>query len=505
MKRNRSDSDSESSDHYHPDDRQKVIPLGKTLGAEDQKIFDSLKTLNNQHHLWTAFTRKQQQVFSEAFDSISKETFDDLKATYNTAGNQYRVDEEIAKANNAHVLTNYVPSGKHTDKLVVMFMNIGSGDCIFIQTPKGKTIVVDCGQRATPKLRPKYRTEIQDMLKGPLFLDGQNKSLYALILTHPDQDHYNEVTEIIKPSVTHVEHAFYTLSKADYSEKATNPTSTNNETTKTYLNKARILNKVTINSSGAALETSENNGWKTLYDVGFGKNKNENKIQILGKHATRANWDEDNCSIYLLAAEVPPTHKDTKPNAASIVTLIEAYNRKILLCGDATYSTETFLLEEHPEIVKNIDLAQLEHHGSGTEHASDEFVKKINPVLAAASSGPHKLDMNPRWVTIDKFVNPTTLGVNSNKRRICKEMDEHTIKYATDNGWTDRNTNNWQKTYKKYGLFTTESNNDLCFMIDKDGNLIREYSDATNTYTYKIDAGGKVTTTTTPLTKKSTS
>jgi beta-lactamase superfamily II metal-dependent hydrolase len=471
------DSDDDSDEEViPPPKKRKKESIGDNLRGEDKEIFYKLKEINNKHSLWTYFNQLDQESFGPNFNFIVMETFSHFERKYQDAVKQYDNDNEIKKANNANVLNTYVANKSQTGNLVVMFMNIGSGDCIFIQTPKGKTIVVDCGQRCRPE-RADYQTEIKNMLKSVVFLGGENNPLYALILTHPDQDHYNEVKEIIAPCVSEVLHLFYTLDKAGYSENKTNQ----------FMNKAKIINKVTINNDEVSIDTSEEKGWMNLYD----KDKNKRKIQILGNRQGRAAWDEDNCNIYLLAAEVPNHHNDTQANAASIIILIEAHGRRILLCGDGTLSTESFLLSAHPDIIKNVDLMQLEHHGSGTEHAGIKFVATINPVLAAASSGQHQTDMNPRWNTIVKYV--TSTKSNDSKHRLCESMDHHKIKYADLKGWTNMNKNEWIKTYPTYGLFTTDSNSDLCFMVDKDGNLIREYSVGEDTYTYTIDKEGTVT------------
>ena len=473
--------------------KRRAVDLESTLDRQDTRVFRELKRINKDHPLWTYFTRPKQAAFGAALNFINLSTFESLKETLIKAIETYRRANRIAKSNATRVLDRYEPSKTETGKLVVMFMNIGSGDCIFIKTPKGKTIVVDCGQRSSPENREEYLKEIKDMLTSPLFLGGRRKTLYALILTHPDKDHYNEVKRILDPSVSDVLHAFYTSDKQGYSERRAD----------TFLNHSQVLNKVTINSSTVQIKTSEEKGWERIYS----RIADKRMIQILGHDPDKKNWDEDTCNIYLLAAGVPPKYADTKQNAGSIVTLIEAHNRfekehdpnntfsrKVLLCGDATYSTEDFLLKEHKDLISNVDLMQLEHHGSGTEHAGDEFVKTVNPVLAVASSGPHDSDRNPRWSTIEAFVDRTDI-------RMCKEMDSHKLKYAQFGRWTDMNNNTWSEQFLTYGLFTTESNNDLCFIIDKDGNLIRKFSRDGSTHTYTISRQGKRTVTLEPIKK----
>ncbi len=413
------------------------------------------------------------------FKDISEEKFDELKSAYLAAKIADAKAREVIKANNANKLETYKPSGNQNGNLVVMFMNIGTGDCIFIKTPKGKTLVVDCGQAASLKNRPQCFDEIQERLISPMFLGGKEKDLYALILTHPDRDHYNKVKEIIEPNIASIKHLFYTLNIGDYSE---------NEV-REYMKKADIFSQVTVRENEINLLCSEKDtSWENFYAPLEG-----NRVQILGHDPTgkRKGWDEDGCSIYILAAEVSPAYNDEASNSGSIVLLIETKHRRILLCGDATWSTENFLRNQHKARIANVDLAQLEHHGSYTQHADKEFVKELNPILAVASAGPHNKFFHPQWDTIFKFIDPKTVDLAVEAHRLRKDMDAHPVKYGNGEHWTDMTNNSWKKTYSEYGLYVTESNNDLCFIVDPDGNLIREYSDGAKTHTYKFSLSGE--------------
>ncbi len=74
---------------------------------------------------------------------------------------------------------------KHVDRVV--FLDIGQGDAIYIENKLGQTILIDTGNRDSgvlkqiQKVRLCYKTYIDD-----------------LILTHPDQDHIGEATNLIK-------------------------------------------------------------------------------------------------------------------------------------------------------------------------------------------------------------------------------------------------------------------------------------------------------------------
>lgn len=376
----------------------------------------------------------------------------------------------------------------------IMFMRIGSGDCILIQTPQGKVVVVDCGTRARPGSETDekdvaddnalFRTEIRQHLKRFL---GKDKTIALLLFTHPDKDHYCETKSIVMKVATKIGAIFHSTQLTNYA--------INNVYAE--FKSATVVGQVTIN--GTVTMTTNLDDWKAVYLAP----KNESRIRLL---------DEPNCKIWLLASEVPGNYGSAKGgaginvNAASMITLIEVHGRKVLLTGDATHGTENFLLAKHRECITDIDLMQMEHHGSGTEHAAPNFVNTVNPCIAVASSGRHQSDLNPRWDTIARYIDYDGTefhrDVTDAKRvhRLCKSVDRHGIRYGDQGMFLDpRAVNNfWNKDtkYRKYGLYTTDSDmNHLTFVVDKLGNLIRKWDDSTGSNSVTIAADGTVTQT----------
>ena len=82
------------------------------------------------------------------------------------------------------------------------------GDCTLIATPKGKTIMIDCGSSGLSDviLDPDFDnptdedalTFISDSISSPKFLNSQTK-LDLLLVTHPDADHHNKLKAVLEP------------------------------------------------------------------------------------------------------------------------------------------------------------------------------------------------------------------------------------------------------------------------------------------------------------------
>lgn len=79
-----------------------------------------------------------------------------------------------------------------TDKLKIHFIDIGQGDCIFIQFPDGKNMLIDSGKKGVHTDGGKPNLEV---IKGYLRNLGVSKITVALA-THADEDHIGNFSEL---------------------------------------------------------------------------------------------------------------------------------------------------------------------------------------------------------------------------------------------------------------------------------------------------------------------
>ncbi len=134
------------------------------------------------------------------------------------------------------------------------------------------------------------------------------------------------------------------------------------------------------------------------------------------------------CAISILASNVftecqavgRDYRDDNTPNKRSVVLLIEAYGRRIMICGDATGGTEEFIMRAYPN-VRDLDVLQIPHHGSDRTSSTAKFVARMNPenciISAPRDARQHG---HPCAQVIDAYrKNP----------RMRKDVPEHTIYY----------------------------------------------------------------------------
>jgi beta-lactamase superfamily II metal-dependent hydrolase len=458
---------------YQNDDIAALTPAEATLLQEMRN--------NRDERFWAIKKNDNATQFAidnlRRDDTFQKSSFDTLSARYLKNRDRIRGQDAIKQKQAAAILKGlktYKATPHAGEELRVMFMNVGNGDCILIKTPKGKTIVVDAGSRhlSVGTTVPQSKREVAQHLAKFV---GPGKEIFAVILTHPDLDHYNWISELLTNYKVH--HLFYALAKSLYAVGKTF----------TFMNKAVCLSSAEIVDNTVKLDSSAV-PWTDYYEDAGGK------LKILGQHATRSGWDEDRCEIFLLAAAVRPDALTPKgddnedKNTASIVTLIKAHGRKVLLVGDATWRTEAVLNAQHANDLMDVDLAQLEHHGSGTSHAGDAFVAQLNPRVVVASSGPHSGDKNPRWTTLEKYLSfPRSANVPATRAHRLSNMQDHELRYGTDTGF---DTAHWTGVRRQRAIYSTECFGHLSFAVSKVGELILRYDDTTHSHTETVAANG---------------
>jgi hypothetical protein len=118
--------------------------------------------------------------------------------------------------------------------------------------------------------------------------------------------------------------------------------------------------------------------------------------------------DEPSCKVTILASNVNwlyTNDNSNHTNRGSVVTLIEAFGSKLLICGDATRNTEQYLLNTNAARIADLTIAQAPHHGSDNTSSSDGYVNKVNPHNVVISAGK-KVDKDhlPSLATIDRFI-----------------------------------------------------------------------------------------------------
>ena len=228
--------------------------------------------------------------------------------------------------------------------LEMTVIDIGQGDCIFLQFPDGQTMIMDAGSEFGS-------TNEYDQLTAHLTLRGID-SLDYVFITHSDYDHIRYMQDIFE----------------DYEVKNIYMPRVADDMSATWTKTVAAIEKETwTNEIGETVDS------EIYYTVG--------DFVIQGEDWTM------NCHSYL--EDDYPSVKESSSaevkNAVSPVCFLEYADRTIVLTGDSNERNEEYLLERGV-LDKDADVLKVGHHGSRTS-SLQEFLNAVDCEYAVISYG----------------------------------------------------------------------------------------------------------------------
>lgn len=255
--------------------------------------------------------------------------------------------------------------------LSVIFMDSGQGDCTLIVYPDGSLTLVDCGCKKNKNIVSGQVSAVFTRLLG------EAKRLKALVLTHPDGDHYNMVDSLIVKRGVQVATVYYGGRASDYSGLTS------------WLN---------------------NHPNAVSFDQGY-----SSVAAVPGLSYDGKGTNNPNVVVRILAANAadPKVKSDANPN--SIVLLVSFLDVNIFLMGDSTGLTEIFLEmrlgTQLAELIKGCrSVLKAGHHGSNTS-STEAWLKRVQPQVVFISSDTRTFGgvSIPRSAVIDRIFALNTL------------------------------------------------------------------------------------------------
>lgn len=239
-------------------------------------------------------------------------------------------------------------------------IDIGQGDSILITTPSGKHFLVDSGDNSR-------QDSGKDIIVPYLHHIGVMK-LDALIITHPDADHYGGSSSIIRMFP---------------------------------------VKELWINECSRTEEKPE---WKNFLAQVSGRNI---PIRDINRGFV---WREN---FFEIEALHPQKNICKEANEGSITLRVKGLNHSAVLTGDLTTAGEKTILQTN--FYLKSDVLKLGHHGSKTS-SSRVFLEEVAPELALISSGRKNRFRHPHKQVIDRldslripYLNTATSGTISIK------------------------------------------------------------------------------------------
>lgn len=312
--------------------------------------------------------------------------------------------------------------------LKIFYVDVGQGDGVLIESPQG-IIVIDGGEHTGFHRFLKYRYK-------PLFEKGEKIHINAMVMSHPDADHYKGLIPILRDDRFTIDTIYHNgivryLGRPKYYERSRNKMigiggleekQIDGETRDVLINQystiddiQRLINQGILGSAfkrfwQAAINAKNAgrlNNAKILTVIdrvlpGFDHEPDHNHLKVEVLAPVPLQDDYNNPIEYIAFGK--PSHKGAHHeyefshsharNGNSIVLKLLYGNHSFLLGGDLNIPAENYLIDYYENNNPfQVDVAKSCHHGSSD--FTPGFLEKINPFATICSSGDNKTFDHP--------------------------------------------------------------------------------------------------------------
>lgn len=251
-------------------------------------------------------------------------------------------------------------------QLVVHYIDVGQGDCIYIAFPDGTDMLIDCGSE---KGRKEYETSAISDLKA-LNPDGKIDRVMA---THSDADHISYLDEVL--SEFQVGNVYMPNIRSNNLDKSVK---IGGRDVKVGDLDAGKLKKFTDKDT---IDTER----YTEFFIAALSEPNCNITLNIGKYEIRG--QDYTFTFYCLSQEEwdrRHLNNGEQINAVSPIGILEYAGRRLVFTGDSNKNNEDYYCKTYPYV--DCDVLKVAHHGSRTS-SSEEFLKHVKCEYAVISVG----------------------------------------------------------------------------------------------------------------------
>ena len=279
------------------------------------------------------------------------------------------------------------PSGIAEGDLVVQFIDVGQGDCIYIRFPDGDEMLIDAGNASGSSGSSEYKDSMLSIL-DTLVTDDR---IEHLMLTHCDKDHVSYMDEVIANFEVKKFYMPNVLAVPTSSEWATKINSLPSSKTSLF------TDKDTVDTTAYAAFFY---GALTEADSTFVLNVGDFSITGEGYSLDFYCYDESEWeNTDISTAE--------EKNAISPIGILNCHNKKIVLTGDSNEINEEYWIEHMKEDyglnLLDCDVLKVGHHGSSTSTTTEflDFIDCEYAVISCNEDG--NTYIHPRQDTLDRI------------------------------------------------------------------------------------------------------
>ena len=309
----------------------------------------------------------------------------------------------------------FKPLVRGDGELLVHMLDVGQGDCIYIQLPDGKDMVIDCANYNNSST---YQKETFDYLDAYI----EDDTVEYLMLTHCDSDHVYFMDDLL---------VRYQVDNLYMPNVLATPKNEELKNQIAELDTSRFTDKDTIDSVTYAqffiAALTEPNCTITLnVDKDASSNTiiiEETSYRLVFYCPTQEYYDDNN----LNSAE--------RKNAISPIGILEYNGRKVMLTGDSNEINEPLVMARTGKI--DCDILKVGHHGSATS-TSTAFLDCYTFEYALISCNAAGNTFNhPRQDTLDRLAqhNIDVYRTDNNGNIVVSVDKDGNIKITTEKEW----------------------------------------------------------------------
>lgn len=256
--------------------------------------------------------------------------------------------------------------------LDIHFIDVGQGDCIYIEFPDGKNMLIDAGDRDT---------SVAEAVIA--YLDGQDvTAIDYLMLTHTDSDHVGSLDNVIYTYEVKTIYMPDLIASYD-SETTADEGMDGTISTYTYKQFVDAAEAETYTEGSSTLDT------QIIYNVGT--------LSITGNGYSMTMYCPD-AEYY---DDISNNSSAADKNNMSPVCVLTYAGRVIVFTGDADEEAEQRYVDMSPTV--NADVLKVAHHG-GADSSNAFFLTDVDPEYAIISCGEGNSYDHPRQAALDRLL-----------------------------------------------------------------------------------------------------
>lgn len=306
-------------------------------------------------------------------------------------------------------------------ELLVHMINVGQGDCIYIQFPDGDDMVIDAGSTAKPKNDDDFSLDtVLDYLKEYI-KDG---TIEHLMLTHTDEDHVKYLDDIIDEYVVENIYMPYVLATPDLDKLSAK-----------------------VRAEFESIPADKKDGFKDEDTIGSAKYAEFFAAALNEENCTvHINMDDDDNTNNIVIRDDAGTYEfkfycptkeyyentnlasAARKNAVSPVGILTYNGRKIMFTGDSNEVNEPNVIGRTGKI--DCDVLKVGHHGSESS-TTQAFLNAYTFEYALISCGLNKSYYHPRQDALDRLSDITVYRTDNNGNIVLSVDKDGNLSFKT--------------------------------------------------------------------------